>query len=136
MDRVRWAFRPLTSNSNHAVVTSQKSETDAPSGQSPTRIASQRCNSWAPCPSVKLPQQANNGVSRAAAAKIKGAVELDVIITAEGFSAEITVVRGLPCGLDERAVEAVKHWRFRPATDSNGKPVEVIQLVEAVFNLG
>jgi protein TonB len=35
-------------------------------------------------------------------------------------------------GLDEKAIEAVRQWRFRPATQ-DGNPVEMVATVEVNF---
>jgi TonB family protein len=67
-------------------------------------------------------------------AKIEGTVTLDVVITAEGFPAKITLLRGLPCGMGEAAMKAVEQWKFRPAT-MDGKPVEASQVIEVTFHL-
>jgi protein TonB len=37
-------------------------------------------------------------------------------------------------GLDENAMEALKNWRFEPAT-RNGQPVAVEMNIEVSFNL-
>ena len=71
----------------------------------------------------------------ASLAKIQGSVTLDVVISADGFPAKITVVHGLPCGLSQSAMEAVRQWRFQPAMGLDGKPVEVLQQVEVTFHL-
>ncbi len=53
-----------------------------------------------------------------------GAVRLSATITRDGALRNVTVVKGLGQGLDERAVEAVKaSWIFLPAT-KNGEVVE------------
>ena len=44
------------------------------------------------------------------------------------------LVRSLGFGLDEKAIEALKKWRFRPAT-LNGNPVNFSLNVEVRFNL-
>lgn len=67
-------------------------------------------------------------------AKIEGTVTLDVVITADGFPAKITLLRGLPCGMGEAAMKAVEQWKFRPAT-MDGKPVEASQVIEVTFHL-
>jgi periplasmic protein TonB len=36
----------------------------------------------------------------------------------------VRVIRGIGMGLDENAVEAVKQYKFKPATE-NGKPIRV-----------
>ncbi len=54
--------------------------------------------------------------------KVQGTVILVVEIDANGRPRDIRVRRPLGFGLEERAVEAVGSWRFRPAY-RNGKPV-------------
>jgi periplasmic protein TonB len=45
------------------------------------------------------------------------------------------VVKGLGLGLDEKAIEAVRTWRFRPAAGPNGHPAPVRQTIEVTFHL-
>jgi TonB family protein len=68
-------------------------------------------------------------------AKVQGSVYLSVVIDATGRPASIAVVRPLPCGLNTQAIEAVKEWRLKPATDSDGKPVAVRTTIEMTFHL-
>ena len=56
--------------------------------------------------------------------RISGIVILEVIIDRTGVVKDAQVIKGLPFGLDQAAVDAVKQWRFRPAT-LNGQPVDV-----------
>lgn len=70
----------------------------------------------------------------ARAAGFQGRVLLSTVIDAEGTPTQIKVVRSLGMGLDEKAVEALAKWKFRPAT-KEGKPVAVISNVEINFNL-
>lgn len=69
-------------------------------------------------------------------ARLQGVVELDAVVLPDGGVGEIRVVRSLDriFGLDERAIEAVKQWRFRPAAIA-GKPVAVLVRVELTFSL-
>jgi TonB family protein len=67
-------------------------------------------------------------------AKFSGTVVLSVVVDTSGVARSIHVVRSLGLGLDEKAVEAVAHWRFRPAT-RNGLPVNVAAYVEVNFRL-
>ena len=46
----------------------------------------------------------------------------------------IRVVKSLERGLDAKAVEALKQWRFRPA-ERDGKPVSVSATIEFLFRL-
>jgi TonB family protein len=66
--------------------------------------------------------------------KVQGAVLLDIIVTSAGKPERIKVVQGRGYGLDEKAVEAVSQWKFKPAT-KDGKPVSVEIAVEVDFNL-
>ena len=57
-----------------------------------------------------------------------------LIVDDQGRPRDIRVVRGLGFGLDARAVEAVKQWRFQPAM-KDGRPVNVQISVEVGFRL-
>jgi TonB family protein len=67
-------------------------------------------------------------------AKYSGVVHLSVVIDEHGIPTDIRVTGPLGLGLDEKAVEAVQHWRFRPGI-RNGKPVKVRAAVEVSFRL-
>jgi TonB family protein len=71
----------------------------------------------------------------AVTAKSEGTVVLDVEIDAEGLPAAIAVVKGLPCGLSQEAVETVEAWRFTPATGPDGNAAAVIVPIEVTFRL-
>ena len=65
----------------------------------------------------------------------QGTVVLDVIIGADGLPRDVRVTQSLGEGLDEKAIEAVKQWRFAPATYRD-KPVPVRIGVQMNFSLG
>jgi len=67
-------------------------------------------------------------------AKYQGTVVLDLIVDASGRPRGLKVERGLGMGLDEKALEAVRTWKFEPA-EKNGKPVAVAISVEVEFRL-
>jgi periplasmic protein TonB len=67
-------------------------------------------------------------------AKLQGTVELSVVVNANGQVTDIRVLRSLGLGLDERAVEAVRQWRFR-AGAVDGRPVATRATVEVTFRL-
>ena len=67
-------------------------------------------------------------------AKHHGMVVLVVDVDASGRARNVRVARSLGLGLDEKAVEAVSHWRFRPAI-KDGKPVSVQATIEVNFRL-
>jgi periplasmic protein TonB len=66
--------------------------------------------------------------------KFQGTVLLRVVIDEKGFPREIGVTRPLGLGLDDKAMEAVRRWRFKPAT-KDGKPVAMEAVVEVNFRL-
>jgi TonB family protein len=63
-----------------------------------------------------------------------GNVILEIIINRDGTVGEVSVRRGLGAGLDERAIEAVRQWKFAPARRL-GEPVDVIVEVAVEFIL-
>ena len=67
-------------------------------------------------------------------AKLQGSVMLRIEVNERGQAQNISVRQGLGLGLDERAVEAVKRWKFRPGT-IGGKPAVTIALVQVNFRL-
>lgn len=66
--------------------------------------------------------------------KIGGVVTLRVVVTSEGKVTDIRVLAGRGYGLDEKAVDAARHWRFEPAT-IDGRPVSVEMALEMMFRL-
>jgi len=67
-------------------------------------------------------------------AKYQGTVVVSVIVGPDGKAHGVRVSRALGMGLDEKAVEAVRQWRFEPAM-KDGKPVAVAVDVEVNFHL-
>lgn len=61
----------------------------------------------------------------ARAARVQGVVIVDAIIDRNGRVTEAKIIKGLPMGLGEQAVAAVRQWRFKPGR-MNGQPVDVI----------
>jgi TonB family protein len=55
-------------------------------------------------------------------------------VDTEGHAREIHVARSLGMGLDEKAMEAVAKWKFRPGM-KNGVPVNVRAQIEVNFRL-
>jgi len=67
-------------------------------------------------------------------AKFSGNVEVYLIVDEQGKPTHVRVARGVGMGLDEKAVEAVRQYKFKPATQG-GKPVKVDMYVDVVFNI-
>jgi protein TonB len=67
-------------------------------------------------------------------AKWQGTVVLSLIVDEKGMPEELKVVRALGLGLDQKAIEAVTKWRFKPGM-KDGKPVAVQATIEVNFRL-
>ena len=85
----------------------------------------------APIPIYK-PEPAYSEEARKA--KYQGTVVLWIIVDTQGNVTEARVVRPLGLGLDEKALETVRTWKFKPAL-RNGAPVPVRVSVEVSFRL-
>ena len=85
-------------------------------------------------PPVLTFQQDARFSAAARRAKYQGNVVLQIVVTPEGHVTDIRVIRHLGMGLDEKAIEAVRHYRFKPAI-LHGHPVAVRVSVEVQFRL-
>jgi protein TonB len=67
-------------------------------------------------------------------AHFQGTVVLEIVIDEHGLPTNFKILTPLGLGLDQKAVDAVKQWRFRPGM-KDGKPVAVVARVEVTFRL-
>ncbi len=67
-------------------------------------------------------------------AKYQGVVGLNVVIGPDGRVHNAQVVHSLGMGLDEKAIEGVKLWKFDPAK-KDGRPVAVAVYIEVDYHL-
>lgn len=67
-------------------------------------------------------------------AHIEGVVVLDAVIGADGAVRDVRVAQGVSPLLDPAAVEAVRRWRYRPAS-VGARPVAVLLKVVVTFSL-
>ena len=65
---------------------------------------------------------------------VTGDVVLEIVVRRDGSVGDVSVLRGLGAGLDQRAIAAVRQWRFDPAR-LRGAPVDVIVEVAVEFTL-
>jgi TonB family protein len=87
-----------------------------------------RYPSCAFCPRPEYSDQARQS-------RFQGLVMLKVVVLADGRAGHIELVSGPGLGLDEKAIEAVRNWRFNPAIGPNGKAVAVTIPIEVQFQL-
>jgi TonB family protein len=100
-------------------------------------------------PASRIPQSGKDGYSypkcvycpaaqyaaEARAQKVEGILIIEAVITPKGRAEHVKAINRLPYGLTENAVEAVKKWRFKPATGPDGKPAAVRQMIEVGFHM-
>jgi protein TonB len=67
-------------------------------------------------------------------ANIEGEVELEIVVRRDGTVGDVRLIRGLRGGLNERAMNAVRQWRFAPGR-MKGTPVDVVVQVGVEFRL-
>jgi len=65
---------------------------------------------------------------------LSGAMSLSLVVDSNGIPRDIYVIKPLGMGLNEKAVEAVMKWRFRPGM-KGGQPVATWATVEINFRL-
>jgi periplasmic protein TonB len=65
---------------------------------------------------------------------IEGEVELEIVVRRDGTVGDVKVVRGLRGGLNDRAIQAVRQWKFAPGR-MKGVPVDVVVEVGVEFRL-
>lgn len=65
---------------------------------------------------------------------VTGDVVLEIVVRRDGSVGDVKLLKGLGWGLDERAVQAVRQWRFSPATRS-GTPIDVVVEAAVEFKL-
>jgi TonB family protein len=65
---------------------------------------------------------------------LNGEVVLEIVVRRDGSVGDVRLLQGLGGGLNERAVNAVRQWRFSPA-QRHGTPVDVIVEVAVEFKL-
>src|SRR5262249_52266914 len=83
-------------------------------------------------PALFLARSGDLGEARKA--KYQGTVVLFMVVGPDGLAREIRVMRSVGMGLDEKAIEAVRTWRFEPAR-RDGQAVAVQINVEVSFRL-
>lgn len=67
-------------------------------------------------------------------ARVQGMVIVQAVIGQDGRISGTKILKGLPMGLDQQAVAAIKQWEFEPAT-RDGQPVAVYYNLTVEFRL-
>ena len=67
-------------------------------------------------------------------AKLEGTDVCTVVVDASGAVADVRLTRGLGKGMDERVIQTLRTWKFKPGM-KKGKPVPVRVIVETSFRM-
>ena len=68
-------------------------------------------------------------------AKLQGKILARVLVSADGRAERVQIVQGLGMGLDERAEQTIRNWRFSPARDGANRLVPAWVTIETRFQL-
>ena len=68
-------------------------------------------------------------------AKLQGRVTLRVLVGADGRASQIQLAQGIGMGLDDRAVQSVRSWKFTPARDGARRAVPQWITIEIIYRL-
>jgi TonB family protein len=68
-------------------------------------------------------------------AKYQGVCLISLIVDAQGNPQNIRIARALGMGLDEKAIEAIRQYKFKPAMKDGRTPVPVMITIEVDFRL-
>jgi TonB family protein len=66
--------------------------------------------------------------------RVTGVVIVEAVIDEKGNVTDVRVLKGLPMGLSEAAVDAIQNWKFKPAT-LEGRPVQVYYVLTVNFQV-
>jgi len=80
------------------------------------------------CPDPKYTDEARE-------AKLQGRIVLRVLVGTDGRAAQVQITQGIGMGLDERAVQTVRGWKFVPARDGGHRAVPTWVTIEVFFRL-
>ncbi|HWY42585.1 MAG TPA: energy transducer TonB [Candidatus Sulfotelmatobacter sp.] len=80
------------------------------------------------CPDPEYTEEARK-------AKLQGTVTLRVLVSADGRAGRVKIIKGLGLGLDERAMDMVRQWRFEPARDAGRHAITEWVTVETTYRL-
>jgi TonB family protein len=67
-------------------------------------------------------------------ARLEGAVVVSCIVNEDASLRDVYVARSLGLGLDEKAIEAIRQWKFAPGT-KDGQPVPVLTRADVTFRM-
>jgi TonB family protein len=83
------------------------------------------------CLKCPIPQYSD----KARKARLESTVVLSIVVSTEGRTARIAIVKDPGFGLTDQAIEAASEWEFKPAMNKEGKPVPTKVPIEMTFRM-
>jgi TonB family protein len=68
-------------------------------------------------------------------ARLQGTVTLEAAVGPDGRATEFFVLRRMPLGLTQEAIDCVRGWQFSRPTGPDREPATVVQVIEVQFHL-
>lgn len=96
------------------------------------KLGAEGTNGVSPPSCISCPNPGYNDLARVA--KFQGTAVLSAVVTTEGKVTSVYVMKGIPFGLTQNAIDAVKGWQFRPALKAD-KPVAIRLAIQVTFRL-
>jgi TonB family protein len=135
MDAVRqWTYRPTVINGEPVEVATEVDVVFTPPKQQQQQVSTVAPPAKDFSPPVALTKVEPEYSPEAHLAKFQGSVQVSLTVDEKGQPQDVKVLKPVGLGLDEKAVEAVRKWTFRPGM-KNGKAVAVPANVEVQFKL-
>jgi TonB family protein len=126
----RWRFQPAT-RSGAAIDSTYRARFDFGLDGLPKAADSSAPGVLPPRRLTVVPPEYTD---EARGAGTEGKIVADLFIDANGVVQAVSIVSGLPAGLNESAARAARQWRYSPATRS-GSPIAVRHRVAIAFEL-
>ncbi len=105
--------------------------TNGPGGQGSSQVPYQPGVTLPKCAYCPDPQYTDE----AHEPKLQGTVTLQVLVGTDGRASQVHIVKGIGLGLDDRAAQSIRGWKFVPARDAAHRAVPAWVTIEAVFRL-
>ena len=124
---------PLSATVAASASAPETAEASAPAPAATWAAPSATSAEASPPPSSSSPPSPSSP-KKLAAAKVSGNILVTLQVDAQGRPTHVRILRGIGLGLDQKAIEAVSQYKFKPALE-NGRPVPVEMNVEVNFQI-
>jgi TonB family protein len=128
-----WQYRPGSRNGRPIAVRGEIQLACGTGQAAPEQTPTVRVGNGVTPPSLQFKIEPEYS-EEARRARYQGTATLSLDVGQDGYAHNIFTLRMLGMGLDEKAIEAVRQWRFEPGS-RDGAPVRVHATIEVSFRL-